>query len=147
MNENIGESTPLSTDFPALIEELNTQLLDESAASAARAFNLGCVLSGLVVGIVVTVAFLLSHWVTAFITLTLTALVAVGISVVISMRARYRNMVHIYQQSIVPVIQDTLSNENISIEGWNTLIAENLPEDASLRLLMEKFPFEGKAYE
>jgi len=147
MDENEGVKTPQPASIPELIEELNTRLLDGSAPSAARAFNLGCALSGLVVGIVVTVAFLLSHWVTAFITLLLTALIAIGISAILSMRARYNNMVVIYQQSIVPEIQETLVNENISREEWSALVAENLPEDASLRLLMEKFPIEGKAYE
>jgi hypothetical protein len=143
MNPNENMTSLQQEELASQIEELNTQLLDESAASAARAFNLGCVLSGLLVGIVVTVAFLLSHWVTAFITLLLTALIAVGVSAVLSMRARYNNMVHIYQQSIVPIMQDILRKENISLEEWNALITENLSEEASLRLLIEKFPLEG----
>mgnify|MGYP000253545094 CR=1 FL=1 len=102
-------------------------------------------LSGLLVGIVVTVTFLLSHWVTAFIALLLAALVAVGASAVLSMRARYNNMVHIYQERIVPSMQDILRNENISLEEWNALVTENLSEEASLRLLIEKFPIEGFA--
>lgn len=147
MISDIAETPPQLAGLSILIEELNTQLLDESAASAAKAFNLGCVLSGLVVGIVVTVTFLLTHWVTAFITLILTALVAVGVAAVLSLRARYNNMVHIYNQTIVPKMRETIQQENMSVEEWQALVAETLAEDASLKLLLDKFPLEGTTHE
>ena len=76
--------TEENQNIQTLIEELNNQLLEESAALAARAFNLGCVLSGLVVGVVVTVTWLLTHWLTAFVALVMIALVAVGVIVSIA---------------------------------------------------------------
>lgn len=147
MNAEIENDKVQPERLPGLIEELNTQLLDESAESAARAFNLGCVLSGLVVGVVVTVTFLLSHWVTAFITLMITVLVAVGAASLLSVRARYNNMVRIYQDSVLPKMEIVIQDENISNEQWQALVAETLPEDASLALLLDKFPLKGNSHE
>ena len=147
MNTEIEKNAVQPEGLPDLIEELNTQLLDESAESAARAFNLGCVLSGLVVGVVVTVTFLLSHWVTAFITLLITVLVAVGAASLLSVRARYNNMVRIYQESIFPKMQTIIQDEDICNEEWHALVAETLPEDTSLALLLDKFPLEGTSHE
>lgn len=147
MNAEIENDKLQPESLPGLIDALNTQLLDESAESAARAFNLGCVLSGLVVGIVVTVTFLLSHWVTAFITLLITVLVAVSAASLLSVRARYNNMVRIYEESIVPKMQTIIQDGKLSYEQWHALVAETLPEDASLVLLLDKFPLEGTSHE
>ena len=125
--------------LPSLIEELNTQLLDESAAVAARAFNLGCLLSGLVVGVVVTVTWLLSHWVTAFVTLVMTVLIGVGVSSLVALRARNTNMMRIYRGSITPKMQEIISESELDSLRWRSLVDETLPDDALLRLMMDKF--------
>ncbi len=139
--------TEENQNIQTLIEELNNQLLEESAALAARAFNLGCVLSGLVVGVVVTVTWLLTHWLTAFVALVMIALVAVGVSSLLALRARYNNMIRIYQDSIVPQIQSAITDHQIDAVEWGTLVNETLPDDASLKLMMDKFPLEGNSHE
>ena len=142
-----NNTTTNQESLATLIEELNTQLLEESAALAARAFNLGCVLSGLVVGIVVTITWLLTHWLTAFVALVMTVLVAVGVSSLLAMRVRYNNMVRIYQDSIVPEIQAAIYEHNVDVDEWSSLVNETLPDDASLKLMLDKFPLEGNSHE
>jgi len=134
-------------ELPTLIEELNTQLLEETAAVAARAFNLGCVLSGLVVGVVVTITWVLTHWLTAIIALVMTVLVAVGVSSILALRARYNNMLRIYQESIVPKMQEAMSEHGFDVDQWQSLVEETLPEDASMKLMLDKFPIEGNSHE
>jgi hypothetical protein len=142
-----NNSTHQQDHIHTVIEELNTQLLEESAAVAARAFNLGCLLSGLVVGAVVTVTWVLSHWVTAFVTLVITVLIAISGASLLALRARYNNMVRIYQESIVPKVRAILDEEKIDFQQWQLLVNEVLPEDASLKLMIDKFPIEGNSNE
>ncbi len=144
-NENVTAHNQAS--LSDLIEELNTQLLDESAAIAARAFNLGCLLSGLVVGVVVTVTWLLSHWVTALIALIMTVLIAIGVSSLLALRARYTNMVRIYRESIAPEMKQIISEQGIDPDQWVSLVDDTLSAEASLKLMMEKFPLEGNSHE
>jgi len=134
-------------ELTTFIEDLNTQLLEETAAVAARAFNLGCLLSGLVVGVVVTVTWVLSHRVTAFVTLVMAVLIGVGISSILALRARYNNMVRIYQESIVPKLQEIIAEHELNDEQWGSLLEQALPGDASLKLMIDKFPLEGHSHE
>ncbi len=139
--------TTENQELTTVIEELNTQLLEETAAIAARAFNLGCLLSGLVVGIVVTVTWVLSHWLTAFVTLVMTVLIGVGVASILALRARYNNMVRIYQESIVPELQKLIVDNSLNNQEWDSLLEDTLPEDASLKLMIDKFPIEGDFHE
>jgi hypothetical protein len=131
-------------DLTALIGELNTQLLDESASSAARAFNLGCLLSGLFVGSAVTVVWLLHHWVSAVLTLLITASIAVGVSTLLAMRARYHNMTQIFQEEVKPRLQHRLQQGDISSQEWERILDETLSAEDSLKLLLSKYPLEGR---
>ena len=108
---------------------------------------MGCVLSGLIVGIVVTITWLLTHWLTAFVALVMTVLIAVGISSILALRVRYNNMVRIYQDNIVPKINDALTEYKIGADEWSSLVKDTLSDDASLKLMLAKFPLEGNSHE
>ena len=65
----------------------------------------------------------------------------------LALRARYNNMIRIYQDSIVPQIQSAITDHQIDAVEWGTLVNETLPDDASLKLMMDKFPLEGNSHE
>jgi hypothetical protein len=136
---NTEEHPPSPQDeITAVIEALNTQLMDESAENAAHAFNLGCILSGLLVGVIVILVWLWRHWIAAFMALLLTGLIAVSISTYIANRARANSISHIYEQNIQPQIQDILQQHKLSHDEWQALVAETLSEEAPLRLMVSK---------
>ncbi len=147
MSEHDSSSLEQGQEISARILELNEQLSEESAALAARAFNLGCLLSGLVVGVVVTVAWLLSHWVTAFVVLIITVLLGISLAALLAMRARYNNMVRIYQESTQPHIQAMLVDFDLTPEVWQQIAGEVLAEKDPLVLMLETFPLEGNRHE
>lgn len=128
------------------VEELNTQMLDEAAEDAARAFNLGCALSGFFVGTITALAWLLSNWIAGLIALLMTVLISIGVSTLLATRARNNNLARIYHQSIKTQLQEEVHRSGIASEQWESLVEETLSDDSPLVLMMAKFPLEGQTH-
>jgi hypothetical protein len=118
-----------------LIESSSQALADASASAAESAFGIGCSLGALLGGSVLLVAFLLGmrHWTSLAILTLVAALVSVGVSTMLSGRARNATLRSTYERQVRPQIERFRKEHGLSEAEFAALARPLIPENAPLR--------------
>jgi hypothetical protein len=119
----------------ALINTTNQNLVKAGTAAAESAFGLGCSLGTIAGLFILAIVFLLGarNWILLAILAMGIALIAAGISAVISTRAKSATIGATYNREVKPEIEGYIRSNALTRQDFNALVDETLDKDAPLR--------------
>ncbi len=117
----------------AFIEQLEEKFAAEASNSASAAFNIGCMLSVIVVLAVGILVWVWGHWVTAWVAMLITGMLALVVVAYLAMRSRGSRADVIYLEEILPQIKTKIDEVGIRHADFEVLARTTLPEGALLR--------------
>lgn len=120
-------------ELTPFIEALEARFTEEANNSAGAAFNIGCVLSFVIVLAATLAAWLWTHWVTALVVMLILGLLALGVVANLASRARGSRADVIYLTEIQPEIEAVCRKHHLRTREFEALVRETLPEGALLR--------------
>jgi hypothetical protein len=119
----------------ALINTANQNLVKAGTGAAESAFGLGCSLGTIAGLLILAIVFLLGvrNWILLAILAMGTALVAAGISAIISSRAKSATIGATYDRDVKPEIEGYMRSNGITRQEFDALAYAVLDKDAPLR--------------
>lgn len=136
----------LTTEQRAGLEDLVTGLNEDLQSSVQNstnhAFNVGCSVSLLPLGVLVIVVFFLSrfNWVVTLVAAVFSLLAALGLATLVSITARNNALAQTYRLRIVPEIERRLIALDLPRPEFDRLAGELLPTGALLRFSLKLPP-------
>jgi hypothetical protein len=124
------------------IDTLNEKLVEAGAVNAESAFNLGCVMSSLLVIASGILVYLLAgqNWLVVILTLIMAGLAALWFIILISDIAKRGAIRRTFQKEVEPQFTEFAQSMRMELELLEELAHKNLPETAPLRQHIPPLP-------
>lgn len=140
-----NDQTERLKDF---IISLNEKLEETGTSSANQAFNLGCWVGFVPVALIVVVILIATRgeWILALLTALMLTFALAGFANFAAYRARIHSVDRVYQNEVLPQINQILKDFEISRMEFDLFAAKILPPEASFQKYISEYKTTGENF-